>query len=123
MSNPDEKTKVAASRYIQAFERLALTQHSMLELSQEDDNGEPSLDPEVWELVGLVINETHGQEAYNMVPIVMLAIDIYLYAIDKLDEEDFLDVVNRIDECIQTLKRDIDIHMNEEKNKGGGWIN
>ena len=123
MSNPDEKTKVAASRYIQAFERLALTQHSMLELSETDDNGKPSLDPEVWELVGLVINETHGKEAYNMVPIVMLAIDIYLYSIDKLGEEDFLDVVDRIDECIQTLKRDIKVHMSEEKIKGGGWIN
>ena len=123
MSNPNEKTRLAACKYIQAFESLALTQHNMLELNQEDDNEETSLDPEVWELIGVVMNETHGQQAYNMVPIVMLAIDIYLYSIDKLDEEDFLDVVNRIDEHIQTLKRDIQIHLNEEKNKGGGWIN
>jgi len=119
MSNPNDKTKIAASRYIEAFERLALTQHAMLELSQKDDE----LDPEVWELVGIVINKTHGEEAYNMVPIVMLAIDIYLYSINKLTEEDFLDVVTRIDNCIQNLKRDIQIHLNEEKQKGGGWIN
>ena len=123
MGNPSEKTKTAAKTYIQAFERLALTQHAMLDLSSEDSNENLSIDPEVWELIGLVINETHGEEAYNMVPIVMLAVDIYLYAIDKLGEEDFLDVVNRMDECIQSLKRDIQLHLAVEKEKGGGWIN
>lgn len=123
MSAPDEKTRMAASKYIQAFESLALIQHSMLELTHKNGDEEPSLDPKVWELVGAMMNKIHGEEAYNMVPIVMLAIDIYLYSINKLDEENFFDVVERIDTCIQNLKRNVKIHLHEEKEKGGGWIN
>lgn len=116
--------EAAAQSYIDDFERFVSTQCTMLELtSDEVGNNKVKIDPTVWEAIGKAVLLRHGQEAHSTLPLIMLATDIYLYKVGKLSDEHFLDAVNSIDEYITQLKRDIQVSIEAQKAKAGGWIN
>lgn len=109
--------KALASVYIDKVLKLIFAQLSIMELIEKEN-----LDPTVWESIGEGIKAIHGEDAYKCFPLLLLSIDIYLYSIDKLSEEEFHDVITRMDEFVQTIKGEINEKLLLDKKKGGDWV-